>query len=91
MRAGAALAPERPGQRLDRTADALLFLGAARTLVTTAPLPTRFRDRYVRAIRHRHRLLFGTRFEPARAFPTSRCSSPADGAGRVGPSSGPLA
>ena len=88
LQAGANLAPGQPRGAIGQTADALLYLGKAETLVTTTPLPTRFRDRYVRVIRHRHRLLYGTRFTPAKAFPTSACSGPPENVGGPPPEPG---
>ncbi|MBA3327189.1 MAG: hypothetical protein H0T43_02660 [Solirubrobacterales bacterium] len=73
LQSGRNLGGSRSGRDLGRTADALLYLGRPDALQTMTPLPTPFRDRYVRAIRHRHRLLFGASFDPARAFPTSSC------------------
>ena len=81
LSSGANLSPSRPRQPLSRTADALLVLGKAAVLTTLGPLATRFRDPYVEAIKRRHRLLFGTRFDPARAFPTSQCFTPTENVG----------
>ena len=95
LQSGVNLAAGRPRQALGQTADALLYVGSTQThigstqpLTTTTPLPTRFRDRYVRAIKRRHRLLYGTRFDPVKAFPTSRCSTPAEDVGGGPPEPG---
>ena len=81
LQSGRNLSPSEPRRELGLTADALLYLGAPDSLTTHAPLPTRFRDAYVREIRRRHRLLYGTAFRPAAAFPTSECASPAETVG----------
>ena len=84
---GRNLAPRHPRRPLGETADALLYLGARETLTTLVPLPTRFRDAYVREIRRRHRLLYGTAFRPETAFPTSECLSPPENVGGEPPPS----
>ena len=81
LQAGRNLSPDEPRRGLGRTADALLYLGNAEALETAGPLPTLFRDRYVREIQRRHRLLYHARFDPSKAFPTSLCSAPVEDVG----------